>query len=378
MSDADFALLRRPMFGMNWEPAPSDYKSLPAPPKYFDTDFANDDFVALWNVDGSGIGRYDLKNIAGLGCNAIKMYNWNPAPKRNHVNFLKMASQLGLGVIVPISNYFTGIAYNNRTNGGNGGGPAANPDLQVLINAIVCEVHKVPGAAIIWAIGNEYDNSNVGAYGYCEAQDIATIASYIALEEARLGIASDKAPLFCSPVTTAITPINNGIPNYGPSYGFPAATAIQDLRLAFTAALGAAVTQRRFVASINSYQTGDQLEKEDANIRATFPGLKYFYGELGWSEASDHQSIRIHGQFTTIRKLAQSGQALLGACCFEYTDELWKGAPGSSETEFGLSSFAGTWKHSHETAAHGGAAYRVDDLQPRNALGAFKQAIHGQ
>ena len=50
-----------------------------------------------------------------------------------------MATKLGLSVIVPISNFFTGTAYSNRAaaSGGsvpaNSGGPAANNDLQTWI-----------------------------------------------------------------------------------------------------------------------------------------------------------------------------------------------------------------------------------------------------
>src|SRR6185295_4637851 len=74
-STAPFSRIPQPMIGMNWEPAPSDYTSIPAPAKYGDTDFANDDFAALWNVDGSGIGRSDLTVIKNMSCNTIKLYN---------------------------------------------------------------------------------------------------------------------------------------------------------------------------------------------------------------------------------------------------------------------------------------------------------------
>ena len=139
-----FDRIPKPMKGMNWEPTPSDYTSLPAPQKYGDTDFANDDFVALWNQDNTGVGRHDLKTLQDMGVNTIKMYNWSvPAPKgywmRNHRNFLAMCQQLGIKVIVPISNFFTGTAYNNRTNGGNPAGPPASSDLKSWIEQIVTD-----------------------------------------------------------------------------------------------------------------------------------------------------------------------------------------------------------------------------------------------
>lgn len=382
-----FSRIPQPMFGMNWEPSPSDYTAVPPPTKYGDTDFANDDFVALWNVDGNGVGRYDLKTIAKMGCNTIKMYNWSaPAPhhwRRNHVKFLAMAAQLGLGVIVPISNYFTAIAYCNRT--GSGSGPGPNQNLQTFITAIVTEVYqnKKPGAAIMWAIGNEYDLAAPGSYDYCEAQDIATIASYIVAAETSLGISSGDVLAFTSPVSTALPPLPNpGIPHTNPTYSkLMGGYAIAALIDAFNAKLGSGVTKQRFLASINSYQMGHQLIDFNNAFPKAFPGVRYFYGELGWSELNGSQSIYIHNQFSTVRKLATVGQPFYGACCFEYSDELWKTSPpGGTDARFGLTTFGGSSKSSTE-GAHSpvwGAQYPVDELTHRNAFGAFEKAIKGQ
>lgn len=390
-----FGRIPQPMLGMNWEPSPSNYTSLPAPPQYGDTDFANDDFVALWNVDSNGVGRYDLKTIAGMGCNTIKMYNWSvPAPNgywmRNHANFLAMAAQLNLSVIVPISNFFTGTAYNNRAaaSGGtvptNQAGPPASASLSDWITDIVTEIYQnaSPGPAIMWAIGNEYDNANLGAYGYCEATDIATIASYIMAAEQSLGISGDNVLAFTSPVTTALVPVNTSIPSAAPYNTLMGGCAIQALLQAFTTALGATVTQQRFLASINSYQIGSQLLTYNTAFPGVFPGVGFFYGELGWSDANGGdatQATNVGGQFSTVLQLATAGQPFYGACCFEFSDELWKGPAGSSETTFGLSTFAGTSQTSSE-GNHSpvwGAQYPVDALSQRPAYAAFVKALGG-
>ena len=388
MATTPFSRIPQPMIGMNWEPSPSNYTQIPAPLAYGDTDFANDDFAALWNVDGNNVGRYDLKSIAAMPCNTIKMYNWSVPPPtgywmRNHVNFLAMAAQLNLSVIVPISNYFTATAYSNRVD--NPSGPPASADLQDWITAIVTEVYQnnVPGAAIMWAIGNEYDNSPAGTYDYCEAVDIATIASYIVAAEASLGISSDNVLAFSSPVTTAITPANASIPVSAPYDTLMGGCAIQALIQAFNSAIGASATSQRFIASVNTYQIGQQLLDYNTAFPAVFPGLNFFYGELGWSEANggeQDQASNVYNQFWTVLPLAKTGEPFYGACCFEYSDELWKGSPGSTETTFGLNTFAGTSQTSQE-GDHSpvwGVSYPVDNFSQRLAYSYFVAAINGQ
>ena len=83
-----------PVKGMNYEPAPSNY--VPGAQLYYDTDFYNQDFVQLW---GHGTppaqpnGRDDVADMASLGVNFIRVFNWNPGepggiPLRNHQPWL--------------------------------------------------------------------------------------------------------------------------------------------------------------------------------------------------------------------------------------------------------------------------------------------------
>lgn len=384
-------IIPQPMIGMNWEPSPSDYTALPAPEKYGDTDFANTDFIALWALDALSVGRQDLKTIAEIGCNTVKMYNWSvPAPNgywaRDHKPFLAMAEKHGLKVIVPISNFFTGTAYNNRTNNANPAGPQSSASLQSWIEQIVKEVyaHGTPGPAVMWAIGNEYDNSNVGAYGYAEAQDIATIAQYIIAAETGLGI-TNVLP-FSSPVTTAINPVNSSIPQSNPPANpIMGQYAIQALIDAFTTAK---IPAWRFVAAINSYQTGTQLTDYNTAFPQVFPDVYWYYGELGWSNAnggSTTQAQNLYNQFSTMLPLAKAASSMfLGACCFEFSDELWKGEPGSTETEFGIYTFPPSGSPSPPTSHEGdhapvySATYPVDGFVARPAVAYLQAAIAGK
>lgn len=403
MTVTPFSRIPQPMKGMNWEPAPSDYTSLPAPAKYGDTDFANDDFNNLWN-DGSGC-RGDLTTIAALGCNTIKTYNWSvPAPngywERNHVNFLNTCQSKGLSVIVPISNYFTGWAYNVRTQNANGAGPcytgsqaAAQAELQSWITDIVSEIYSAtgpdsltPGPVVMWAIGNEFDNSNLGAYGYCEAIDIATIASYIIAAEASIGIDSNNILAFSSPVTTAMTPVNTSITTGAPYNTIMGGAATQALIEAFNTMIGVTTTAARFVGAINSYQIGAQLTSYYQAWPTIFPSTNFYYGELGFNasmqagSSTTIQAQNIYSQYSTTVPQSQSGY-FYGSCVFEFSDELWKGPPGSSETMFGIYTFdnSGTPPTANE-GNHSpvwGASYPVDTLLAQPAVACLKAALAG-
>ena len=379
------------MKGMNWEPAPSTYKSLPAPGEFGDTDFGNDDFVALWDVDANGIGRRDLQTIKDLGCNTIKTYNWSvPAPNgywgRDHKKFLAKVKALGLCVIVPISAFFTGTAYNNRTDGKNAGSTPPDAALPDFIEQIVAEIYSGgdPAPAVLWAIGNEFDNNNLGAYGYCEAQDIAAIAAYIVAAEKKLNIDPARALAFTSPLTTALRPVNRSIPVDGRYDKVMAGYAIQALIDAFEKAVGKQATSERFIAAVNSYQTGAQLTDYYDLFATTFPNLKFFYGELGRDaqQSTATQAQTIHNQFSITMEEAKPASHFYGSCLFEFSDELWKAPPGHSEAMFGIYTFApGQKPKTSQQTGHApmwNAAYPVDALEARPAAAYLKAALSGQ
>lgn len=387
-SKSVLAHIPKPLIGMNYEPSPSDYVQLPAPEKYGDTDFANDDFKMLWDDSPTG-ARGDLNNIKALGCNIVKMYNWSaPAPdgywQRDHKNFLKKCSELGLKVIVPISNYFTGVAYSNRAS--NPGGPGPDPNLSDYIEQMVNEIYPTyADTVIMWAVGNEYDNSNIGAYGYCEAQDIVQICSYIAAAEQKLRVAESEKLAFTSPVTTAVTPINTSIPKLATPDNIMGEAAIKALLSAFDT--NASQLKDRFIASVNSYQIGEQLKTYYSDFPKKMSDLSMFYGELGFSSAgqngTEQQAKNIYSQFSITVPQATSGGFFLGSCCFEYTNELWKGPSGSTETEFGLIGFVpGKYttanEGNHPPAPVSGAEYPVDDLQDKKAVKYFQAAVQGK
>lgn len=88
----------------NWSPT--------ANPQLNDSDFFNSAFAGLWGTDGTGQGRNDLTTISNSGVNLVRLYNWGPSRKGPsgrfdaHQSFLDKANQLGMKVIVPVSDYF--------------------------------------------------------------------------------------------------------------------------------------------------------------------------------------------------------------------------------------------------------------------------------
>jgi hypothetical protein len=62
---------------------------LPPPERYGDTDFANDDFIALWKTDGNGMGRHDLQGSYFYGSCAFEFSDelWKGAPESPETMF---------------------------------------------------------------------------------------------------------------------------------------------------------------------------------------------------------------------------------------------------------------------------------------------------
>lgn len=143
-----------------------------------DSDMANDAFRGLWDVDPTtGQGRRDLATIAAKentqtkGFNLIRLFDWEPgrgwdgSKGLGHIAFLDKAQELGLKVIVPISNYFLSndqyAWVNNSTN------PSSNYDFgsapQSMQNALkrflssVTVNGKIHPAVHSFAVGNELD-----------------------------------------------------------------------------------------------------------------------------------------------------------------------------------------------------------------------------
>jgi len=93
----------------------------PAPLKIVGTQVPNDDFwseqaTKMWGLKANG-NRGDLEIIKALGANTVRLYGNDP--RKQHGKFLEEADELGLGVIIGLSDYpytqWEGACVTNRT-----------------------------------------------------------------------------------------------------------------------------------------------------------------------------------------------------------------------------------------------------------------------
>lgn len=156
----------RPIKGICYEPAPSDDTQLQVPPfdqfngVYFDTDFYNADFAALWGADGTGSGRDDLMTMKSAGINFLHLYNWNP--QRDHSSFLNAANSNGMKAMIPISNFTNCLIVGSCQGVATGSYQNAFTNIQGIFNQIYAgggtTAHP---AAAMWGIFNEYDMNRI-------------------------------------------------------------------------------------------------------------------------------------------------------------------------------------------------------------------------
>ncbi|MCP4365823.1 MAG: hypothetical protein GY800_11080 [Planctomycetes bacterium] len=355
--------------GMCYSPKPSDAKPGGQPQRYFDSDFTNSDFPGLWNTTGGdgGFGRGDLKNLRDdLNINFLHLYDWSkpPAPghpvgqyQRNHLPFLNKCKELGIKVMVPISNWFLKELQKNNPPGWEG------------INAMVAEIYqngkKPHWAAGMWCIGNEYMASGI------DAKTVAAAAEVIIRKEEALGITNPADQL---PITA---PVTFGMLNSKP----PAIYQIQELKKAFHAnpfLWGKNVWEERFIAAPQPQNDGPFLSNY---IKITFPKyfpyLPYFFSELAANindggGTEEGQAKWVAGQ------LEAAGKPIgffYGSCVFQFENQMTKQGP---EAKFGIQKFAGPPTH-HGTIPQGyvpggGDKYPIDKFVEKPSYTSVRNA----
>jgi hypothetical protein len=202
----------RPLRGMGYVPSPSDFapacaKTLDPPTgdpafcRYFDADFTNDDFRALWSSDnpgGTGQGRADLESMAmNLNVNFVRLYDWGAPPLRNHINFLNEANSHGIKVAVPISNFTLQCIRGDQACRDCCGDPltfAKNNTKNILAELIT---NGKPHEAIaMWTIGNEFELNGF------HPDVVATAIQFLIEAEEELGVTDEANKL---PITVPIS-----------------------------------------------------------------------------------------------------------------------------------------------------------------------------
>lgn len=325
-------LLPRPVKGMCYVPAPSDYKTgCNVAPKatYYDSDFYNSDFQQLWGTSGTP-ARGDLQAIAGLGVNFLHLYDWNRPQERDHKPFLAEANARGLKLAVPISNYY--VQQQN----------------QAWIDDIVGEITaNKPPAVVMWAIGNEIDTGDPA-----QAAQVAQIAQWIA--------AKDTSRLITVPLK------------------LPFEGKMQVLKQAFDQKGLTNLWNANFVASINVYDDAPALQAHVESFRQLYPTVPLLITEvnrpLSWAGNDPAtQASQLLAQLQKSSQLVADGShaTFFGSMVFEWSEKPWE-CP-DDEKHFGINGFSGSLGTGTTRA---GQSYPVDGLAPNAMHGSVQQAFN--
>ncbi len=342
----------RPIKGINYQPSPSDYTGLPAPPAYFDSDFYNSDFEGLWGdtlVPGGGSpcgvskARNDLKRFhEDLDLNFVRFFNLNQEAQRDHIPFLNACEKNQISVILPLD------FWTQQVDGTNWPSP-----FQDLVIDLITTLGPHP-AVVAWQLGNELNGS-------VNAGKIATIFDLLV-----------KHDVNKKPVTSALQL------GFFPSF----ASEIKDAILA--KGLETDYTNR-FFQSVNIYPpqgsvVADALVNLQLIVNTTWPTSEFsnqpmLVSEYGIAENvgdPQDQADSIAAQAKWIKNV--DNKKFLGACLFEFSNELWKGI---SQDDLGIVEFPVVLDFCTAEEPSNSTIYRVDKLEEKPLIyDAFKAVVN--
>lgn len=341
------------MRGVTYSPTPTDYTGSGAG-TYYDSDFCNDDFQALWGKGGTGVGREDVKNIAQkLGARYIRLYDWNTPQARNHKPFLNECNQYGVKVLVPISNYFVGL-YDQ--------GQASHADgfIKDILGELITNGKFHPAVGMI-TVGNEpeLNGKSTGAV-------VQAIEGVLKAAEDLNVSAADMVPI--------------AVPEDFGTYGEPAKPGIvrlQTVRNAIAASSylsGKNFLTTLYVAAMQTSNPGtDVTTWLNQTFPTAFPDDYVIITELGRDDITcgglDEQATFDKEAWEAVA--GSTNPKALGACIFSFTNQNWK---GGTEAAYGMN----TKTHGSTVAyTKGNQEYPVDTLTPKPVYNTFHDLWKG-
>ena len=408
----------RPIKGVSYQPSPSDdnqqqnlggFNNV-----YFDSDFDNTDFAALWGKDGTGTGRQDLATIAAAGINFLHIYNWNP--ERDHGAFLDASNANGLKLDVPISNFTACLIIGNGCQGVSAASyKTAYDNIKKIFDNIYKGGTSPHPAAAIWDIFNEYDlETNI------DPQLVVFAIQAILKLEADAGVPVPNQLPFMVPVSNAVRnqadykAANHTQPAYfqqaetvylglnpgktdkdippGIIATVALSTALQttstgnktsyqaanDSGPVTVAPIPANFWTTRFIAAVNPFTTGRTVNKyvtDAGQFQSAFPGTTVwnslpplFFSEMGINRppgmTAQGQADFISRQLKCTNPWAVDATStpqgyFLGSVIFEYSYEARNG-------NWGMFFFTNPLNFTNHTTG-GGGTYRVDSLNEQPA-----------
>lgn len=347
--------------GVAYSAIPAQFTNAPGG-AFFDSDTTAAAFQAQWGSK-DGCGRNDLEAMAAQGVNLVRLYDYNyqrgsdkwMTAGNGHIPFLDKAQELGIKVIIPISNY-------NFKNQDGANRPWDN--IELTVTQIIESVKKngaIHPAVHSFSIGNELDLPKDGETADTLIPKAVQVAKLI----------HKLAPDYYMTV-----PISNA--NEKKFY--------QQLR----DQLPADIYDGHFYNSVQTFKlkNGDDLKDnilkayDDLNL-----GVPLVITELGTNSVAigsvDAKVDAVLGQASAVREYmdANPDSMVKGFAIFEWQNANWKrgGTADNTESTFGINAYGGTlctsrtgafgmghmvdgkyvWAHFHDDVT-----YDVDKLVP--------------
>jgi len=233
----------------------------------------------------------DLPLIAALGANTVRLYNWDPALHATDLTFLDACAELGLSVVLPVSNYFLDHP------------EAAKP--------IITQAAHHP-AVLMWGVSNEASDIDCGECAMSSANvKVAELTRAVRQAEAAAGT--------WHPITVPVTCSNLHVPALASAgalvdvWGFNCYWAEREAWPANFYELFAAASDKPML------MTEWGIDSFDNRVGEPFEAVQASYTSYQWTSLISHRG---------------SGGISLGGVVFEWLDEPWKanyaGALGAS------------------------------------------------
>ncbi len=290
---------------------------------YFGSDIARKQVASLWGTQSylsascEPYCRDDLNTLRGMGINLIRLYDWDP--RNDHSQFLDYAHQLGIKVVVPISNWLPQNPgawdaqlplYFKFGNYGNSTGTDWHPAVAGVIISNELDVSDAQYSLVIGLVGRFLQEAD--KQGFSQSVPVGIPVTFV-------------------PRGAPYAPGGQNMPGWNQF-----SKLLTDPRTA--------PYRDRLMLCPNTYNSKDYLF---ANAESTGQGwvqLTYqqfgtpiLFTEIGYSRVkSDYTPDYIKDQLEGVLTYQKSHpEQILGACHFQFSDKVWKQGGNDTEGAFG-------------------------------------------